>query len=153
MTVIAEWAKFLERVNGPIPHLMSKIEAPDKKRGSLYKYYRLLSKYESCCFYCQTMLEKRYTHVDHFLPWSYLFENELWNLVLACQRCNLKKRNNVASEEFKDCLIHRNKKYYDVINELQLSLERLDRRDGWVPEINNHYKTCLIIEPGRISLP
>lgn len=153
MTVIAAWAKFLERVNGPIPHLMAKIEAPDKKRGSLYKYYKLLSKYESCCFYCHTMLEKRYTHVDHFLPWSYLFENELWNLVLACQRCNLKKRNNVASEEFKDCLIHRNRKYSDVINELQLSLERLDRRDGWVPEINNHYKTCLIIEPGRISLP
>ena len=153
MTTIAAWAKFLERINGTIPRLMSKIESPDKKRGSMYKYYKMLNKHENCCFYCQTTLEKNNTHVDHFIPWSYIFEDELWNLVLACKHCNSKKSNNIASEEFKNLLVDRNKKYHNVINQLQLSLERLDRGRGWRSEINYHYDMCLAIEPGRISLP
>ena len=154
MALIAAWARFLERVNGPIPYLVSKIEEPDKERGPTDKYRKLLSKYETCCFYCQTALEKNYTHVDHFLPWSYVFEDELWNLVLACRSCNLKKSNRVAPKELKERLVGRNRECYDIIRELRSSLEKLDRNGcGWEPEINRHYEMCLANVPGRISLP
>lgn len=47
------------------------------------------------CFYCRLPLRDR-AHVDHFLPWSRVPNDGLTNLVLAHERCNLAKSNNLA---------------------------------------------------------
>ncbi len=151
--VIAEWAKFLERANGSLPDLVSKIEIPNKERGVLKKYQNMYGKYDCCCFYCRTRLEKNYTEVDHFIPWSYIFRDEAWNLVLACQSCNRKKNNYLPYEEFKDILIKRNKKHYNDIYDLKKSLDKLNVGRGWATEINTHYETCLSCGFGTKRLP
>lgn len=151
--VIAEWAKFLERINGSLPYLVSKIEVPNKERESLNEYYNMYRRHEDCCFYCMARLEKGSTHVDHFIPWSYIFNNDPWNLVLACRSCNLKKSNYLPHKKFKGFLIERNEKYYDEIPRLRQSLDGLDVGRGWSPEINNHYVTCMAYGFGRIKLP
>lgn len=50
-------------------------------------------------------------HVDHFIPWSYVYEDKEWNLVLSCSSCNLKKSDYLASEKCLDKIQKRNKIY------------------------------------------
>ena len=81
-------------------------------------------------------------HVDHFIPWSYIFEDSAWNLVLACQECNCKKSNSLAQPKFLNYLIERNSKYENQIPILKKSLAMLDSGRGWEPEIMRHYNSC-----------
>ncbi|HXW11236.1 MAG TPA: hypothetical protein VD694_00640 [Nitrososphaeraceae archaeon] len=73
--VMLEWAKFLEKINHGLPRLISKIEGEEFKRNSLNKYQLILEKYFGRCFYCDNQLSSgsMSTHVDHFIPWSYIF--------------------------------------------------------------------------------
>ena len=139
--VITVWAKFLERINGTLPSLVSKIEKYDMRRGSLTHYYNMWRKLTDCCFYCGTTLEKNYTDVDHFIPWSYIFSNEAWNLVLACRSCNCKKSNHFPKrgDGFVIDLVNRNEKYRKKINELKLSMIRNKTKADWRTEIDHHY--------------
>lgn len=36
------------------------------------------------CFYCGRKLSPKRIDVDHFIPWSFIKDDNLWNLVLAC---------------------------------------------------------------------
>ena len=51
--------------------------------------------------------------MDHFIPWSFIKDDNLWNLVLSCSQCNLKKSNRLTPDLFVDQLIQRN----DMIRE------------------------------------
>lgn len=117
-SVILEWAKFLEKTNFT-PKLIEKIERINNpQRNSLTKFRNiLLEKERKNCFYCNKKLEKGDIHVDHFIPWSYIFDNNDWNLVLSCSKCNLKKSNSIPS---KKCLVKlkENKSYLNVNNDL-----------------------------------
>jgi len=109
--LVLEWAKFLEKTNFT-PKLISKIERmKDPKRNSLIKFRTMLMEMNKECFYCGTMLEQENIHIDHFIPWSYIYEDEIWNLVPSCSRCNLIKSDSLPP---KNCLIkieYRNKTY------------------------------------------
>ena len=49
-------------------------------------------------------------HVDHFLPWSFVREDKIWNFVLACPECNIKKKDKMPNEDYLIRLGERNKK-------------------------------------------
>ena len=142
LAVLAEWAKFLEKINMSLPRLVRKIEQNDIERGVLTKFKNIYIKHTNHCFYCCDKLEYNYIHVDHFIPWSYIFEDESWNLVLACQDCNCKKSNSLPQLEFQDMLIKRNYMYRDRILDLERSLGRIDTKIGWSAEIRNQYTNC-----------
>ena len=65
------------------------------------------------CAYCGEMGDDttgpdgRTWHVDHVQPWSKSWDDSPSNLILACSRCNSKKRDNDA-ETFKKQLAERN---------------------------------------------
>lgn len=139
--VILEWAKFLEKVN-TLPRLIAKIESAEMRRHSLRKYVSIFKDFDHC-FYCNSRLETKNIHVDHFIPWSYIFDDEAWNLVLSCPRCNLQKRDSLAQEEFLKELINRNSNYYQKITTLKKSLDDLDAGKGWESEMRNCYSNCL----------
>ena len=153
MAVLSEWAKYLERVNQSLPRLVAKIEHDNIKRGTLTPYKKIYLEHTNHCFYCASKLEPRYIHVDHFIPWSYIFDDNAWNLVLACQECNCRKNNALPQDEFKTLLIKRNSQYSVQISKLQKSLELLDTGKGWEPEIKNHYKNCKAYGFNVIHLP
>jgi hypothetical protein len=140
-SVILEWAKFLEKIN-TLPKLVAKIEGDQIRRRSL-KRYVLLFKDINHCFYCNSRLQGDDTHVDHFIPWSYIFDDDAWNLVLSCSKCNLKKRDSLAQEEFLRELISRNSTYRERISVLQKSLDDLDSGKGWETELRRNYSNCL----------
>lgn len=106
--LILEWAKFLEKTNFT-PRLISKIELmQDPKRNSLNRYKKILLEMENTCFYCGTTLENMQIHIDHFIPWSYIYEDEIWNLVQSCSRCNLVKSDSLAPGQYIQKIISRN---------------------------------------------
>lgn len=128
-TIILEWSRFLEKTNFT-PRLIEKVQRINNpKRNNLTKYRKiLLDKGNINCFYCDKLLDleiDREIHVDHFIPWSYIFEDNEWNLVLSCQDCNSKKSNLLPT---KKCLnkLKEQKKYLEIDNDL----------------IDNYYKSC-----------
>lgn len=145
-------AKFLEKYNEvpTVEYLLTKVEVISE-RSSLTEFYNVLMKYEKNeCFYCGKKLSsyKRKTHVDHFIPWSYVQSDLIWNLVLACDQCNLQKSDKMASEKYLEKILVRNNHLQSIIDESKnffytyegqklVNLYKYSRHNGyveyWVP--------------------
>lgn len=107
------WAKFLEQINDDtvLIRVIDKLELATPKREDLSIYREILRKEfeEDTCFYCGKKLQKG-IHVDHFIPWSFVKDDKIWNFVLSCPSCNEKKNNRVPSKEYLIRIEDRNKK-------------------------------------------
>ena len=107
-----EWISFLEKIN-PVENCYS-IAAKlhdASKRGDLkiYKdflYYNLYSE-RCCCFFCGKTIRYEDIHVDHFIPWSFIKNDRLWNFEITCSKCNLSKSDKLASEGYLNRIIER----------------------------------------------
>lgn len=109
-------ALFLEKFNdqGDTTNLLLKVENVSK-RSSLDQFYQVLeSFYDGKCFYCGKAIKKKdAAHVDHFIPWSFVQNDQLWNLVISCQACNLSKSDKLASDNYLVVLIDRNEEFLE----------------------------------------
>lgn len=107
------WAKFLEQVNddNALIRVIDKLELATPRRENLSVYRRILRQEfeEDTCFYCGKKLQKK-IHVDHFIPWSFVKDDKIWNFVLSCPTCNERKNNRVPSKDFLIRIENRNKK-------------------------------------------
>lgn len=79
------------------------------------------------CFYCGEPLNDD-VEVDHVLPWSALYHDQIWNLVLACYDCNRDK---------------------SALLPLRVSLDNLLRRNEYYIASNHPIKTRLIQQMGQ----
>lgn len=125
-------ALFLEKFNeqGDTSKLLLKVENVSK-RSSLDPFYQVLSSfYDGKCFYCsKTIKKKDQSHVDHFIPWSFIQSDQLWNLVISCSSCNLSKNDKLADSNYLNALIDRNQKF--------LTIQELKIRDDMKVYSNN----------------
>lgn len=103
------WAKFLEQINDSAKvHILSKLELSTPKRNNLSIYKDLLMELDGHkCFYCGKEL-KETVHVDHFIPWSFIHDDKIWNFVLSCPNCNSKKNNKLPSTVYIEKIKDRN---------------------------------------------
>lgn len=101
-------ALFLEKFNDEekVTKLLSKVEIVSQRQSLAQFSQMLYSAGVHQCFYCGKSLET--SHVDHFIPWSYMQSDDLWNFVLACVTCNTKKSNKIAAASYLDALLDRN---------------------------------------------
>ena len=150
--LLAEWIKYLERANHGLPMLAAKIDNEEAERGSLTKYKNVFLTYSDHCFYCNNKLTPNCIHMDHFIPWSYIFDDNAWNLVLSCQECNLRKSSSLPEEEFINELIVRDQTYSKTMELMSKSLYQLSLKGSWENEIQSHYKICHEYGFGRWSL-
>ena len=65
------------------------------------------------------------TDVEHVIPWDYIGEDEIWNLTLACQKCNCRKCGSLPPRKFFKDLLERNNKFREKIPMLGVSLNNL----------------------------
>ena len=111
------WARFLEKVNDDeaLIRVLEKLDLSTPRRKDLSIYREILYKefQEDSCFYCGKKLDKK-AHVDHFIPWSFVKNDNLWNFVLACPRCNIKKSNSLVDRQYLMKLENRNTMYIEV---------------------------------------
>ena len=139
--VILEWAKFLENLNIGLPKLIAKTEGQEMKRGNLRKFRKVLEPLCKNCFYCQMPLgDRNDIHVEHIIPFDYIAADDMWNLVLACQRCNCKKLGALPPSNYIARLVERNGNHGTTVLELQKSLNRLDSEFETI--IYRHYENA-----------
>ena len=100
----------LEKVNNlSADHLLTKIDESTFRNNLSYYRHILENEFETHnCFYCGRKLTSQNTHVDHFIPWSFLKADNTWNFVLSCNTCNIRKNDRLAGQPFLDALITRN---------------------------------------------
>jgi hypothetical protein len=105
-----EWIKFLEKVNKGETCFGLAVKLNEaSKRGNLVIYKNFLYSELNIkkCFYCGKTVGYCDIHVDHFVPWSFIRNDRLWNFVVSCSKCNLSKSDKLAGKEFLDEIIYR----------------------------------------------
>lgn len=115
------WAKFLEQVNddNALIRVIDKLELATPRRENLSVYREILRREfeEDTCFYCGKKLQNS-IHVDHFIPWSFVKDDKLWNFVLSCPACNLKKNNKISNPDYIMKIEERNRRIQQVENNI-----------------------------------
>jgi 5-methylcytosine-specific restriction endonuclease McrA len=113
------WALELEKWNH-VPRITSKVlYDPRAARGRLCHRKELIAiARREGCFYCELPLNRR-PPIDHVIPRSFVFEDEVWNLVAACKRCNGAKSDTLPHKRFIAKLAARNSRLLEQDNALK----------------------------------
>lgn len=95
------WGMILETFNSS-PRINKKVKIMDEreiKRSSLNKFKRFLDleNPNHICFSCGKKTSDQELAIDHVIPWTYMYSDDLWNLVYSCQSCNSRKSNRVPT--------------------------------------------------------
>lgn len=97
-----KWSKFLQARNPNIPSVINKIIPPDEwKRDALQEQREsfwipfLRRSSEVSCIYSGVALSAENFHLDHYIPWSFMGHNQIWNLIPADPSVNASKGDNL----------------------------------------------------------
>ena len=132
-----KWAQLLEKYNYA-PKILSKVNGISEakiKRNSLSKYKEeLLKEFEGkqiIDFYTGKPLSKDNISIDHVIPWSFMYSDDIWNLVITSRTANSKKSNIIPSDEIIERLKERNIKLLPVLS--------ISYKNQMEEAINNNY--------------
>ena len=142
------WTQILENFNSA-PRIAKKVrilDLPEIERKSLVKFRQYLNienPYHKC-FFCERKIKEETPTIDHLIPWSFIFSNDLWNLVYAHQSCNSSKSKRVPNEFEISRLEERNDRMIlllkeskekigkNPIEELEIAIKNNSIRKFWV---------------------
>lgn len=124
------WTQKLEEFNHS-PRISKKVRGTDREkiaRTSIIKFkkYLDLENPNHICFYTGEKIEDENLSIDHVIPWSYIFSNDLWNLVYVDQSYNSSKGNKIPSEETIIKLEKRNYRLMDQVTQRRISDKNTD---------------------------
>jgi len=144
-----EWLKYMQSRNPTTPNIVNKLFMP-QQRGTLSsqtKFWKSVLNYQSLnCLYSHQKLNPDYLSLDHYLPWSFVAHDQLWNLVPVVPEVNSSKSNNLPADQY----------FYDFVNLHHLALvtnhEYLPRQswnkaiDPYVADLNLSENDLLDLE-------
>lgn len=96
-----EWLKYMQKCNPNIPAVANKLFPPQKRESlsSQTNYWKLVLQHtELRCIYSGTLLTPNNISIDHYLPWSYVAHDRLWNLVPTLREINSSKSNKLPNK-------------------------------------------------------
>ena len=141
------WTQKLEDIDGS-PRIAKKIRGVDReetpKRASLTKFKTYLdAEYPGrICFHSGKPIADDDIAIDHIIPWSYLYADNLWNLVYVDRKENSSKSNRIPNEATIERLESRNKRLIKMLKlknnhnkhvaELEIAIERDYLRRFWI---------------------
>ena len=109
-------AQLLEQYNDS-PRITQKVRGlsdQQLRRSSLKKYKNILLSITPdqpiLDFYTGEVLEQHDISLDHVIPWSFIYSDDIWNLVVTSKSNNSKKRNLTPSKEMIKKLQARNER-------------------------------------------
>ena len=105
-SVIHSWIqmkkiRFLQDRNPGVPGIVYKLEdGEDRQRRlaavrELWTTYEIVKQKPLTDFYSGEKIEKNKLSIDHFIPWSYVVNDELWNLIPMDKSLNSRKGNKL----------------------------------------------------------
>jgi HNH endonuclease len=107
----ASWhyLQYMQKVNPMVPSLATKL-FPPAQRESLKEqteFWNIVAANSDLrCLYSGERIQPGAFEVDHFLPWSFVVHNELWNLVPAIASANGAKSDRLPDEGYVAQFIH-----------------------------------------------
>lgn len=117
------WSQLLEKFNNS-PRIALKVKGISDeqiRRNSLKKYRDFLlntmNEGKVLDFYSGNILKMDDISVDHVIPWSFMYSDDIWNLVLTSKSNNSSKSNSIPSEEVIEKLEKRNEVLLNRIGE------------------------------------
>lgn len=89
--------QYLQRRNPSVPGIPNKLAPPQERNlDKVKKYWRAILSYNPLHdIYGGVLLESSSISIDHFIPWSYVAHDELWNLHPTTRSINSSKSNNL----------------------------------------------------------
>ena len=137
------WVQILETYNSS-PRISKKIKITDRggiKRQSLGKFKKYLSLTDKKCFISGEDFNNDIS-IDHMIPWSFMFSDDIWNLVYVKKSYNSSKSNRIVEKSEIVRLEKRNKELLSIMEsknildknyqELKLSIENNLLRKFWI---------------------
>lgn len=126
------WSQMLENFNHS-PRIYKKVKIIDEdkiRRKPLTKFSDLIEveNPKRICFHCGNEIINETPAIDHVIPWSYLYSDDLWNLVFSHQSCNSSKSNVIPHEAMIEQLEQRNQRLLE-------SLLNREHKDKHVSEL------------------
>ncbi len=95
--------EYLQKNNPNVPNIHDKLFPPIQRDLSTAKrfYYTLLRYNKTMrCIYSNQVLNLENIAIDHYLPWSFVAHDQLWNLIPTLKIINSAKSNNIPSEKY-----------------------------------------------------
>ena len=132
----------LESLNKSVPQIAAKIDEENYPSRTLHAQAKQLidNEQQQKCFYCDKpyMVAKK-RHIDHVIPFNYIFSTDTYNCVAACIGCNLKKHDRLPDCEFFDAVINRNGDFKTQLSRLPNAVQRsfADYDDIWYKKTYN----------------
>lgn len=102
------WLEYMQKRNPNIPAVSVKLFPPQGR--DLMKeqtiYWRVVVDHKSTkCIYSGTQLNSNRISLDHYLPWSFVAHDQLWNLVPTVPEVNSAKSNHIPAGNYFDDLV------------------------------------------------
>jgi hypothetical protein len=91
---------YMQTRNQNVPNIAAKLFPPNDSDRSLAKQHNFWKQILAVqnqpirCVYSNEIITDKYT-LDHFIPWSFVTHNQLWNLTPITQSVNSQKSNNL----------------------------------------------------------
>ena len=119
------WTQILETFNSS-PKIANKVKGTDReniKRKSLTQFHKYLDleNPKKVCFLTNAKIEESELSVHHVIPWSYLYSDDLWNLVYSKKTANSKQSNKLPTKEL---ILKLEKRNSDLLNCMNINLTR-----------------------------
>lgn len=100
--IVKGWIEFhmisyLQKRNPSVPGIIDKLYPPRERHlEKVKKYWKvIMSLTDVYEIYGKTRMEQKDISIDHFVPWSYVASDELWNLHPTTKRINSSKSNRL----------------------------------------------------------
>ncbi len=166
-----ELIQYLQRRNPNVPGIPFKIHPPEKRdlKAAMNFWSAVIGHHEMNDIYTGKLLNRENfdelgkIHIDHFIPWSYLASDEVWNLTPTFAKINISKSNQVPSQKIDIELLSRQhymafqiaqsnkeiKKLFDVFTRKNLNNTELKSRlySGGISEKLFTENIMTLIEP------
>lgn len=109
---------YLQRRNPSVPGIADKIVPPqERKLEKVKKYWKLILTLTPVKeIYGGNVLTERDISIDHFVPWSYVAHDEMWNLNPTTKSINSSKSNNLPDWDiYFEKLAHQEYQSYELM--------------------------------------
>ena len=116
-------AQILEDFNRTTPRIAAKVgikQGIQRKSSSLKKFHSwlLLENPNRTCALCsKPIMSDKEVSVDHVIPWSFLYSDDIWNLSFVHKGCNSQKSNTPPKQKAIKEQEQRNLRLHTVIVE------------------------------------
>jgi len=119
--------RYLEKINF-VPRIAEKVSGIIPRTYLTNEEKETILKLHDSCFYCTAKTPNYY--MDHVVPFNFIYQTEVFNIVPACVNCNSRKSDRLPTQEIFNKVKERNRK---------MTL-RADYTEDWYQKL---YESCM----------